>query len=74
MQLLNQLRCLFRGHTLGEIEPDVFWFSATCKCCGKTVTADTAVELLMMRGEVSHSESLLSISTTQKVREIAPVV
>jgi hypothetical protein len=38
------------------------------------VTADTALELLMMRGEVSHSESLLSISTTQKVREIAPAV
>ena len=74
MQLLNQLKCLFRGHALGEIEPDIFWFSATCECCGKTVTADTALELLMMRREVSHSESLLSPSTTQKVREIAPAV
>jgi hypothetical protein len=74
MQLLNQLRCLFRGHAPGDIEPDVFWFSATCKCCGKTVTTDTALELLMMRREVIHSESLLSSETYQPVREIAPAV
>jgi hypothetical protein len=74
MQLLNQLRCLFRGHALGDIEPDVFWFSATCECCGKTVTADTALELLMMRREVRHSESLLSSSENQKVREVVPAV
>ena len=74
MQLLNQLRCLFRGHALGDIEPDVFWFSATCQCCGKTVTADSALELLMMRRELSHYEAVLSPSTSQIVREIAPAV
>lgn len=74
MQLLNQLRCLFRGHALGNIEPDVFWFSATCQCCGKTVTADTALELLMKRGEPGQSESLLSSSTHQKIREVVTAV
>ena len=48
MSLLQQLTCLFRGHSLGTIEPDMFWFSATCSCCGKTMTADSALELLMM--------------------------
>lgn len=74
MQLLNQLKCLFRGHALGELEPDVFWFSATCHCCGKTVTADTALELLMMRREDSRSESPLSAPQLQAVREIASAV
>lgn len=74
MQLLKQLRCLCQGHSLGVIEPDVFWFSATCQCCGKTVTADTALELLMMRREASHAESLLQSSSTPQVHEIIPAV
>jgi hypothetical protein len=74
MQLLKQLRCLFHGHTLGEIEPDVFWFSATCNCCGKTVTADTALELLMMRQGTIHEDTLLPSSPTRQVQKIAPAV
>jgi hypothetical protein len=74
MQLLKQLRCLCQGHSLGVIEPDVFWFSATCQCCGKTVTADTALELLMMRREASHGENLLPSSSARQIREIVPAV
>lgn len=74
MHLLNQLRCLLRGHALGDIEPDVFWFSATCQCCGKTVTTDTALELLMMRREVIRGESSIAPSSYQPMREIASAV
>lgn len=74
MQLLKQLRCLCQGHSLGVIEPDVFWFSATCQCCGKTITADTAIELLMMRREASHGETLLLSSSARQVHENVPAV
>ena len=48
MRLINRLKCHLRGHSLGPIEPDSFWFSTTCQCCGKTLTGDAVLELAML--------------------------
>jgi hypothetical protein len=46
MSLIKEIVCLYRGHIYDAVESETCWFSATCQCCGRTVMADSLLELI----------------------------
>lgn len=63
-----KLTCLARGHILDEIQTSEFLYESSCKCCGRTFQAGTALELLMLiPADLRHTQAVVRQSTVTRL-------